>query len=240
MSQKPSDDRVSYLYGRDMTGDRRYRPCPDKRVNLYANMIEEGDLDDDDCDDAGGEEYGAGPTADANKENHSGEPANDSASAIPAAAAATAASTNHSSSSSSAVDDAAAAVVLRLRPTANKCADFSFERNVFKHRTPITTDCNQAKVPEKHFRFHSIFPEQTSQAVVYRTCVQDAIENDDALTVMTYGTSGSGKTFTLLGIHSDNPGIIPRAIEHIFARYGPNVCTKPAVKVSASGRIDPH
>lgn len=206
MTQKPADDRASYLYGRapDPTVDRRYRPCPDMRVNLYQNMIEEDEEESTtDCVSSPAE----------------------------AGAAAVRCTSNSSASSGASGDDSNAVVVLRLRPTAKMCADFSFERNIFKHRIANTTDCSQAKIPEKHFTFGSIFPETTSQSEVYQTCVYDAIENEDALTVLTYGTSGSGKTFTLLGIHSGNPGIIPRAIEHIFRRFGRQVSSVPVVKV---------
>lgn len=172
---------------------------------------------------------------DEDDENHTADmaPAGDVAAATSSTTSTFAsASASRDNNIESADNESAAAVVLRLRPTGrSEVSDFSIERNVFKHRMPVGTDCNQIKVPEKHFTFSHIFPESTTQSCVYDTCVHDAIQNDENLTVLTYGTSGSGKTFTLLGIHSDNPGIIPRAIEHIFQRHGRNVCQMPAVKV---------
>lgn len=47
------------------------------------------------------------------------------------------------------------------------------------------------------------------QREVYTTSVESAIDNDENLTLMMYGTSGSGKTYTLMG-DADQPGIIPR------------------------------
>lgn len=138
-----------------------------------------------------------------------------------------------SSSTDTKVDTAS--VYLRLRPTTEPIYNYSTERNVFKARVLDASGQNNAAhkdSQEKHFTFSDIFLDSASQKDVYNTCCFKAIEDDENLTVLTYGTSGSGKTFTLLGMLSDNPGIIPRAIEHIFSKYSRKVCTEPAIKIS--------
>lgn len=39
--------------------------------------------------------------------------------------------------------------------------------------------------------------------------------NGQSYTLMTYGASGSGKTYTLMGTE-DAPGLVPRSLEYIF------------------------
>lgn len=51
---------------------------------------------------------------------------------------------------------------------------------------------------------------------VIRDNLTKFVEGQD-FTVMTYGASGSGKTYTLMGNEAE-PGIIPRFLEALFAR----------------------
>lgn len=178
-------DRASYLYARDPSLDFRYRPRPDRKVNLFPKISENAVAD-----------------------------------------------SSGSSNSSADVKMDTASVYLRLRPTADRVHQFTTDNNIFKTRS--TADANnptQKDVQEKHFTFSNIFQASASQKDVYNTCCFSAIENDENLTVLTYGTSGSGKTFTLLGMYSENPGIIPRAIEHIFSKYADKVCLQPAIRL---------
>lgn len=122
-----------------------------------------------------------------------------------------------------------ASVCLRLRPTeaTQETTNYEITNNIFK----IWNSANRTDrdVMQKNYTFSSIFGDEVRQREVYSTCVETAIENDDNLTILTYGTSGSGKTFTLIG-EADKPGIIPRAIEHIFARHEGSICQIPTLK----------
>ena len=77
----------------------------------------------------------------------------------------------------------------------------------------------------KAFTFDHVFDINTYQESVYSTCVQQLIEgclDGYNATVLAYGQTGSGKTYTMgtgfdLRISSENKGIIPRAVEHLFA-----------------------
>ncbi|XP_073822370.1 kinesin-like protein subito [Musca autumnalis] len=88
---------------------------------------------------------------------------------------------------------------------------------------------------EKHYSFSGIFTANVSQSEVYDKCIGQKIEAEESLSVMTYGTSGSGKTFTLLG-DANRPGVIPRSLEHVFTQYQTNIYPNPVLKL-VNGRI---
>lgn len=86
---------------------------------------------------------------------------------------------------------------------------------------------------ERQYTFSHIFDEYVSQADVYESCIRPAIRKiaqDRGATFLTYGTSGSGKTYTLLGTNN-NPGIVPRAIEQIFAEHEKNISFHPSLRI---------
>lgn len=122
-----------------------------------------------------------------------------------------------------------ASVFLRLRPAAHndQLSDFQVQGNTLS----VSNVSNQRNV-EKTYTFSGIFHEEDQQKTVYRNSVKKLIENDNDAVVLTYGTSGSGKTHTILG-DEHNPGIIPRAIKHLFKRYNDNVKSIPIVKIRA-------
>lgn len=102
---------------------------------------------------------------------------------------------------------------------------------------PYEIDKNTFKIVDvklgnrsKNFTFTNIFGHETTQAQVYGTCVERAIGNRENLTVLTYGTSNSGKTFTLMG-DDQQPGIIPRAVEQTFSRYRGSISSTPTLKI---------
>lgn len=129
----------------------------------------------------------------------------------------------------------AASVYLRLRPTSGLCPNYCVDKTIFKTRGDPSGPgavAQQKDVPEKHFTFSNIFDGETPQFEIYNQCIHSAIESEENLTVLTYGTSGSGKTYTLMGGGGQSaPGIIPRAIEHVFAKYSKNICDNPGIKV---------
>ncbi|VEN61455.1 unnamed protein product, partial [Callosobruchus maculatus] len=71
---------------------------------------------------------------------------------------------------------------------------------------------------KKIFTFTKIFGAETRQVDVFNYMVKPKVLrfiNGHNSTLFTYGVSGSGKTFTIVGT-ADEPGIIPRALEYIF------------------------
>lgn len=119
-----------------------------------------------------------------------------------------------------------ASVYLRLRPSGNVCSQYRIDKNIFKIRDDPLKD-----VPEKQYKFSNIFNGEASQSEIYNKCVKAAVEDGENLTILTYGTSGSGKTFTLMGDGHTEPGIIPRAIEHIFTKHSQIICDHPGIKM---------
>lgn len=74
---------------------------------------------------------------------------------------------------------------------------------------------------KKAYNFSHIFDDSNgSQAEIFNHAIRDNlnkfVEGQD-FTIMTYGASGSGKTYTLMGNDAE-PGIIPRFLEALFAR----------------------
>lgn len=89
---------------------------------------------------------------------------------------------------------------------------------------------------EKTYTFSGIFDSGDHQRAVYQQSVKKLIENDRDTVVLTYGTSGSGKTYTILGT-SENPGIVPRALYNLFGRYRNNIQSTPVAKTEAGKLI---
>ncbi|XP_011502046.1 PREDICTED: protein claret segregational [Ceratosolen solmsi marchali] len=75
------------------------------------------------------------------------------------------------------------------------------------------------KGQRQEFTFDKVFPPNTSQADVFAELsmlVQSALEGYNVC-VFAYGQTGSGKTYTMEGFPgTDDEGMIPRTVKHIF------------------------
>ncbi|XP_018325823.1 kinesin-like protein subito [Agrilus planipennis] len=70
----------------------------------------------------------------------------------------------------------------------------------------------------KKYIFTKIFPPDAKQVDIFNGVVKEKVLrfiNGQNCSLFTYGASGSGKTFTILGTDQE-PGIIPRALEYLF------------------------
>lgn len=103
------------------------------------------------------------------------------------------------STSSNSTQTDGALVYLRLRPTTDGVVSNSYttDKNVFITRN--SSDRVGKNLTEKHFTFSDIISSSVPQASVYDTCIRKSIETEENLTILTYGTSGSGKTYTQIG-----------------------------------------
>lgn len=101
-------------------------------------------------------------------------------------------------------------------------APYAIDNNVFK----VLKSGNLSK----NFTFERIFEHDAIQAEVYSHCVEPSMRNKGNLTVLAYGASNSGKTFTLIGDRKQ-PGIIPQSIEEIFSRYRNVISAAPTLKL---------
>ncbi|XP_055530801.1 kinesin-like protein subito [Wyeomyia smithii] len=123
-------------------------------------------------------------------------------------------------------DNETVRVFLRLRPCM-KSNPYSTNENVL-----VVKNIDEYST-ERQYTFSDIFNDQLSQAEVYNRCIKSALKNitgDRGATFLTYGTSASGKTYTLLG-NNNNPGIIPRAIEQIYIEQANNISPHPSLRI---------
>lgn len=86
---------------------------------------------------------------------------------------------------------------------------------------PDATSLSRKGAPsadDKTFAFDKVFPEQASQEDLYQSVsahVKATVRGYNT-TIFAYGSTGSGKSYTMTGT-SCAPGIIPRAISEIFS-----------------------
>ena len=89
------------------------------------------------------------------------------------------------------------------------------------------------------FNFSKIF-DNASQEEIFTECIRRRVLeflNGHSTVFMTYGSSGSGKTYTLHGTKS-NPGVISRYLEYIFSTFE-NIEELPKLKpVMNEGAIE--
>ena len=77
---------------------------------------------------------------------------------------------------------------------------------------------------ERQYVFDVVFGPDSNQEDVYTSTTRHLVDNVMAgynATVFAYGATGGGKTFTMVGNH-DNPGIMVRALNDLFAAAGEN------------------
>ncbi|XP_017771860.1 PREDICTED: kinesin-like protein subito [Nicrophorus vespilloides] len=88
----------------------------------------------------------------------------------------------------------------------------------------------------RKFTFSRIFPPDSTQPDIFNAVVKPRIFNfinGVNCTLLTYGASGSGKTFTIVGSGTE-PGLIPRALEYVFKTL-PKMPVVPEIKPTPSG-----
>lgn len=121
-------------------------------------------------------------------------------------------------------------VIVRCRPFSQKEAQEGHSNIVTIDKKSATVMVNDPKTKSespKQFTFDSVFDMESTQLDVYNTTARPIVESVlDGYngTIFAYGQTGTGKTFSMQGIR-DVPelrGIIPNAIEHIFAHIRSN------------------
>ncbi|XP_052829127.1 kinesin-like protein KIF22 isoform X1 [Octopus bimaculoides] len=68
------------------------------------------------------------------------------------------------------------------------------------------------------YKFTTVFDADSTQDDVYKTFVApklDKVFNGKNMSVLAYGATGTGKTYTMIGT-SDKPGIVPQALRDLF------------------------
>ncbi|KOX73748.1 Kinesin-like protein KIF20A [Melipona quadrifasciata] len=129
-------------------------------------------------------------------------------------------------------------VYLRMKPFPKKIKLSDEQQNAYKIINSTTlftrlptldnnTSClkrsNSTDIVCRKFTFTKTFGPETTQLQLFKQAVkQQMIEFIDGQnsTIMTYGTTNSGKSYTLQGT-TTSPGIIPRCLEFVFSNITP-------------------
>lgn len=73
---------------------------------------------------------------------------------------------------------------------------------------------------KKEYVFDHVYGPDSQQEVIFDECIKPIVERTlDGYnsTIFAYGSTGSGKTYTVMG-PKDDPGVIPRTVDHVFKR----------------------
>ncbi|KAM3960081.1 uncharacterized protein ACR2FA_005883 [Aphomia sociella] len=130
-------------------------------------------------------------------------------------------------------------VYLRLKP-------YHGEKNMYEVRSDkcLITSVDTATAGHgrrtqhnisKMYTFSHIFGADTTQKEIFQHVVKDNLRkllDGHNFTLLTYGASGSGKTFTLMGTVA-SPGLVPRSLEYVFRVV--DAAQQPAYKPSEGG-----
>ena len=112
-------------------------------------------------------------------------------------------------------------VVIRARPHT---------RQELQDKLETVVDLNEPEgqvivALEKTFAFDACYSSDVTQEDIYKTVAANTVQNfvnhtDSNATILAYGQTGAGKTFTMLGNEHDQ-GIIPRALKDVFRSADP-------------------
>ena len=74
------------------------------------------------------------------------------------------------------------------------------------------------------FKFNAFFGEESTQEQIYTSAAQPIVESclrGYSGTIFAYGSTGSGKTYTMLGSREEhsNRGILPRCMEQVSSGF---------------------
>ncbi|KAL4490896.1 hypothetical protein ABPG72_008632 [Tetrahymena utriculariae] len=122
-------------------------------------------------------------------------------------------------------------IIIRIRPTLTNELQEQFIRQVDDSTLKIMRPGNSL-----HMKFNSILPSASNQDDVYSLTQESILSflNGTNNTIFAYGQTGAGKTYTILGDHSENPsqlnnekilsylqgqerGILPRSLYQILS-----------------------
>uniref|UniRef100_A0A2A4K751 Kinesin motor domain-containing protein n=1 Tax=Heliothis virescens TaxID=7102 RepID=A0A2A4K751_HELVI len=87
----------------------------------------------------------------------------------------------------------------------------------------------------KMYTFSKIFGAECNQREIFESVVKDNLRklpDGQNFTLLTYGASGSGKTYTLMGTVGA-PGLVPRSLEYVFRLV--DAAQQPAFRPAESG-----
>ena len=128
-------------------------------------------------------------------------------------------------------------VICRFRPM-NELEKTNGNEEVCVFTSPTTLQFHSTRENNNYrFKFDRIFPPSSTQEDIYNFGVKgiiDSVLDGYNGTVLAYGQTSSGKTYTMQGEMNNNStqGIIPRMIEHVFDFIHNQEGTEFMIKVS--------
>ncbi|XP_034475689.1 kinesin-like protein subito [Drosophila innubila] len=195
-------EKRSFLMPRDPSVDRRFRPRPNKKQRLFDEVIPEFSDSSTDCSDTESEYATTNGDDDAYMTDSSEV-------------------------------ETGPQVFLRMRPVESPSKLYCISdagNTLITCAATNENNSNNSNRMEKHFSFSTILDSSVGQRDVYDICVGPRIVDEECVTIMAYGTSGSGKTYTLLGDNA-RAGVLPRALENIFTMYHKQIYSTPKLKL---------
>ena len=117
-------------------------------------------------------------------------------------------------------------VVARCRPkiTEDEHADIdTYKQAVYANKESHQVTLKREFCEDRIFKFDSVLSEESTQKETFHTIAEDVVKSVETGingTIMCYGQTGGGKTYTAFGTedNTDKAGIVPRCIDHLF-RY---------------------
>ena len=111
-------------------------------------------------------------------------------------------------------------VTVRARPLTSEDIKFSGKDTIIEE---INTELSNISIKKdsdrKAFGFDSVFDENSTQKNVYLKVGKPVIESVLSgynSTILAYGQTGTGKTYTMVGSGGKHKGIIPRCVKEVF------------------------
>ena len=117
-------------------------------------------------------------------------------------------------------------VVARCRPkiAEDEHADIdTYKRAVYANKENHQVTLKREFCQDRIFKFDSVLSEESTQKETFQTIAEDVVKSVETGingTIMCYGQTGGGKTYTAFGMgnNKNKAGIVPRCIDHLF-RY---------------------
>ncbi|CAF1093759.1 unnamed protein product [Adineta ricciae] len=122
-------------------------------------------------------------------------------------------------------------VFCRLRPPKESTNDQETENSTSSVKVSSSTELTlfssentkNGQIRESHYEFSHILTDDVTQSAAFKELaiplLDDLIQGKNSV-LFTYGITGSGKTYTMMG-PNNNPGLIPRSFDVIFNSVGP-------------------
>ncbi|UJR07713.1 hypothetical protein I4U23_011998 [Adineta vaga] len=122
-------------------------------------------------------------------------------------------------------------VFCRLRPPKENTNDQETDNATSSVKVSSSTEltlfssenAKNGQIRESHYEFSHILTDDVTQSAAFKELaiplLDDLIQGKNSV-LFTYGITGSGKTYTMMG-PPNNPGLIPRSFDVLFNSVGP-------------------